>query len=203
MFRLLTILSIFVAATVHADDCSHNLECGKCTSQSEFAWNPANSFINEDLAHFYRLPALLEKEYHKGNLNKASKHAKQYLNLATAYHCNWNHGNAIHDANRYLGLISLKKKDIDNAVMYLQHASETPGSMQLETFGPEFDLARHLLKEGKRDEVIQYLVKIDAIWKNNQQIHKWISKIEAGKTPLLERYSQTRLHQLYATGYSY
>jgi hypothetical protein len=33
------------------------------------------------------------------------------LDLASSYRCNWNYGNATHDANRYLGLISLKAGD--------------------------------------------------------------------------------------------
>jgi len=203
MFRLLIIFTALVISTVSADDCLNNLKCGKCVNQSEFAWHPADTFVSKDLSYFYQLPELIEKEYQQGNLNETGKYAQEYLNLASSYRCNWNHGNAIHDANRYLGLISLKRNNPDKAAIYLVQASQTQGSMQLESFGPDLDLANQLLKEGKRDEVLQYLKRMDEIWKNNQSVHTWISKIEAGKKPVLQRYSQALSQQHNALSLSY
>jgi len=127
------------------------------------------------------------------------KYANDYLDLALAYRCNWNHGNAIHEANRYLGLISLRKNDIDKATIYLLRASKTPGSMQIGAFGPELDLANLLLEKGKHAEVIEYLSKMDLIWDNDQQINKWISKIEEDKKITLQRPSEAQLQQRFAS----
>ena len=203
MFRLISVVFMFTLSHVHADDCMQSLQCGKCGDQSEFSWNPANSYISDNLAYFYRLAELIESEYQNENFNEAGKHAKQYLNLATAYRCNWNHGNAIHDANRYLGLISIKRKDIDKAAEYLLRASQTPGSMQIDAFGPELDLANQLLKHGKQEEVITYLKKVDVIWNNNQQVAKWINKIEAGQKPTLQRHGEAQIEQSFSARYIY
>lgn len=192
---------MFVLSTAQADDCITNISCGKCDKQSEFAWNPENAYLTNQLRYFYQLPQLIDSHYQNGNFNTAAKYAKEYLNLATAYRCNWNYGNAIHEANRYLGLISLINKDNDKAAMYLLRAAQTPGSMQLKAFGPELDLANHLLKKGKRDAVVKYLAKIDNIWDSEQQIAKWISKIHAGKKPLLQRPSEVELQQRFTANH--
>lgn len=199
MFRLLILCSTLFITTANANDCAKNLECGKCDRKSEFAWNPDASFISNELSYFYQLPEIIESHYQNGNLNAVDKYANDYLDLAAAYRCNWNYGNAIHEANRYLGLISLKKKDTDRAAMYLVRASHTPGSMQLGAFGPELDLANLLLKKGKNAEVIEYLNRMNLIWDNDQQVNKWISKIETGKKPYLQRPSEAQLQQRFAS----
>ncbi len=198
MFRRLILCSILAITSVHANDCDTNLTCGKCDRKSQFAWNPDDAYVTSELSYFYQLPELIESHYQHGHFNKAAKYANDYLNLATAYRCNWNHGNAIHDANRYLGLISLRQNNIEKAAAHLIRASQTPGSMQLEAFGPELDLANDLLKRGKRDAVITYLENMDSIWDNDQQINKWISKIEAGQKPFLQRPSEAQIQQRFA-----
>lgn len=205
MFRILAIASLALLFThAHAEDCSQPLECGKCKTQSEFAWNPGQGYITKELSRFYELPELLEKEYRNGNLDVAHDFANEYLILANTFPCNWNYGNAVHDANRYMGLISYRKGKLERAVMYLVEAGKTPGSMQLNTFGPELDLANLLLKKGKKAAVLSYLNNIHTFWKSNdQRVTRWIANIERGKTPILHRYNQLQFQERYSAMHIY
>lgn len=205
MFRILAIASIALLFTnAHAEDCSQTLDCGKCKNHSEFAWNPNQSYVTKELSRFYQLPELLEKEFRNGSLDMAHDYANEYLALANTFPCNWNYGNAIHDANRYMGLINYKKGKLERAVMYLVEAGKTPGSMQLNTFGPELDLANLLLKKGKKEAVLSYLNNVNTFWKSNDnQVTQWMTKIEQGKTPALHRYSQSQFQERYSARHIY
>jgi hypothetical protein len=119
----------------------------------------------------------------------AERQIKEYLELASVYRCNWNYGNAIHEANRILGLMSLDAGHIDDAAGFLEKAGMSPGSPQLNSFGPEFDLANKLLRSGKSKEVVNYLKGIRKFWEGNEeQIDKWVTKIEKGGKPYLKRF---------------
>jgi hypothetical protein len=121
---------------------------------------------------------------------KAQELAKENLELAAIYRCNWNYGNAIHDTNRVLGLISLKNGDIESAADFLLRAGKSTGSPQLDTFGPELDLADALLKQGEMEPVKVYLKDIKSFWEmNNGKVDVWLSEIEKGEKPELNRFS--------------
>jgi hypothetical protein len=92
--------------------------------------------------------------------------AKEYLELALTYRCNWNYGNAAHDGNRYLGLVRLRNGNLEQAAAHLEVSGKTTGSPQLNSFGPDLDLADQLLKRGLIKPVEQYLVDINLFWKS-------------------------------------
>jgi len=118
------------------------------------------------------------------------KLAAEYLELAAVYRCNWNYGNAVHDANRYLGLMRLKNGNTAGAVEHLLRAGKSTGSPQLDTFGPELDLANELLKQGSAEPVMEYLRDIKRFWRLDQgQVVAWLSSIEKGERPELSRFA--------------
>ena len=61
----------------------------------------------------------------------------------------WNFGNYLHHGNIVLGMIALSQDDIEGAGSYLLIAGSTPGSPQLDSFGPDFVLAKKLLERGE------------------------------------------------------
>jgi len=186
----LFILSLFLQSFSSSLAQGINLPCDKYTKESEFSWKPEKQYITARLNHFYGLKDQIISEYESHNFSKVKKLAKEYLELANIYQCNWNYGNAIHDANRFLGLGSLKEGDINKAADYLIKAGKSPGSPTLNSFGPELDLANELLKLGKANEVKIYLYEIKSFWKmNNKIIDKWLLDIENGKKPDLDRFS--------------
>ena len=131
--------------------------------------------------------------YKANDVGKVKELAKENLELAAVYRCNWNFGNAIHDTNRVLGLISLKGGDVDAAADYLLKAGKSTGSPQLNTFGPELDLADGLLQRGKIDAVTAYLKDIKSFWEmNNGQVDAWLTEIEKGGKPQLDRFAGSK-----------
>jgi hypothetical protein len=185
---LLLAFSIFASTSLFA--CDENVACDKCAKESEFSWNPNNQFVTARLSRFYSLDDKIAEAYKANDFDKVKELAKENLELAAVYRCNWNFGNAIHDANRVLGLVSLKGGDIDAAEDYLLEAGKSTGSPQLDTFGPELDLANELLQIGKVDAVKSYLKDIKSFWEmNNGQVDTWLAEIEKGGKPQLDRFA--------------
>lgn len=163
----------------------------KVTDCSEKSWNPSNT--TSKLNRFYELNSLSIKKYQQGDFISAKKLAVEYLTLADSYKNNWNYGNAIHDANRILGLISYQSGKYDEAALYLSHAGKSSGSPQLDTFGPELDLANLLLKKGKTVEVKSYLLGIQDFWEmDNGVVKEWIDAIDRDELPELSRFGDFR-----------
>lgn len=97
------------------------------------------------------------------------------------------YGNAIHWANIALGFAALAADEVIAASEYLVRAGKTPGSPQLNSFGPDRDLARSLLKRGERGAVLSYLADCARFWRGNRALlEKWRTAIERGEPTLLE-----------------
>jgi hypothetical protein len=184
-------VAVLLAVHTLAQACDANTPCDKCARESEMSWNPENRFVSDRLNRFYSLEDLVKAAYEAGDMTAATVLAKEYLDLAGTYRCNWNYGNAIHDANRFLGLISLKNADPGAAAAYLRKAGKSTGSPQLNTFGPDLDLANRLLKDGHVEPVKEYLKDIKVFWEmDNGQVAKWLTTIERGEKPELNRFSK-------------
>lgn len=111
----------------------------------------------------------------------------------------WNYGNIIHDANQVLGLAALANKDISRATQYLYKAGKTPGSPQLDSFGPVMLLAQVLLDRGHPKATLKYLDLVEKFWVHslpgdrNDKVAKlnaahladWRALIKAGRKPRL------------------
>ena len=132
-----------------------------------------------------------------GQLDAARKHATEALAANTNVK-NWNYGNIVHEMNEVLGRAALRAGNRDEARRALLAAGATPGSPQLDSFGPHFVLAREMLDKGEKDVVIQYLDSVGKFWGHDdpKQPHrsamakeqaallaKWKQEIRAGKIP--------------------
>lgn len=189
--RFLLILALLTSAPLLA--CEKDVPCDKCAKESEFSWNPSNQFVSARLNRFYRMEDEITAAYKANDFEKVKVLAKENLELASVYRCNWNYGNAIHDTNRTLGLISLKSGDLDAAADFLLKAGKSTGSPQLNSFGPELDLANELLQQGKVDAVKAYLTDIKSFWEmNNGQIDSWLAEIDKGGRPELDRFTANK-----------
>jgi hypothetical protein len=179
LFLTLLSINIYACEEESKSDCSNS------------TWNPSSENTSANLKRFYALNELMDKQFTKSNYYNARKLANEYLQLALLHNQNWNYGNAIHDANRILGLMSLNEGNIEEAAAFLLKSSESRGSPQLDTFGPELDLANLLLKEGKTVEVKTYLTNIKNFWEmDNGVVTEWLDQIELGKSPELNRFGQ-------------
>lgn len=126
----------------------------------------------------------------------------------------WYYGNSIHNYNQWLGLVALRENWLEEARHYLIMAGKSPGSPQLDSFGPKMILAQKLLKRGprEREAVLLYLDLVADFWaytppdelakfdkkhpgaterfqksnaENGQKIEMWKQQIREGKNPKL------------------
>jgi hypothetical protein len=170
-----------VSMFAHAEDRSF---CKKRDPSSEQSWNPSAAGVTPNLRHFYDLGHELEWAKDADDLVQVEKVAKEYLAVAEGYRCNWNYGNAFYDGNSALGLVALANGNKDLAVKYLLESAKSPGSPQLDSFGPAMTLANKLVSAGENNAVISYLEGIHAFWRmDNGEVEKWIGQLRGGGKP--------------------
>lgn len=104
--------------------------------------------------------------------------------MAPQYTKSWNYGNAIHDGHMVLGQVALSKGDKKAAVEHLLKAGKTPGSPQLNSFGPNMTLARKLIAQGETETVFTYFDECRKFWKlHNGDLDAWKQEVKDGKMP--------------------
>ncbi len=119
-----------------------------------------------------------------GQAKKAKVYATELAEDAAKGRADWNRGNAIHHAHLILGRLALHDGDIAEAKLQLHAAGETPGSPQLNSFGPNMTLARDLLQRGETEAVLDYFAQCGKFWKmGKNQLDAWTKEAKAGKVP--------------------
>ena len=112
---------------------------------------------------------------------KAKKYADKMLSQNIS---NWNYGNNIHHGNIILGRIALTLDDVEEAKERLIKAGKTPGSPQLNSFGPNMTLAKELLQRGEKDVVLKYIELCSKFWKMGKtRLDEWSVVVKDGKIP--------------------
>ena len=143
-----------------------------------------NLFLPKDLKRFYSLENLIKEKYFNNQLQDAQELSNEYLLLARKYPEDWNYGNAIQKAHTYLGLIALENGYIDAAKAHLIASGNTPGSPQLDTFGPNMLLAKALLDHNHKNVVLEYLDQLRIFWEmEDGKIDHWKNQIDRGEAP--------------------
>jgi len=124
--------------------------------------------------------------YFLGDTPRACTLAEESLKVAESLKGTWSYGNAIHDANLVLGLAALDEKDVERAESYLLAAGLTPGSPNLNSFGPNTTLAKRILELGRVESVLRYLEACSVFWECGKlYLENWPVLIRAGKSPNL------------------
>jgi hypothetical protein len=144
----------------------------------------ASTVSEEEKQKFYQLTASAPEALVAGEKEKAKEYAETLLKQAETLRDNWNYGNAIHVANLVLGHIALASGDTAEAKSYLLAAGNTPGSAQLNSFGPNMRLAKSLLEKGEKETVIEYFDLCAKFWKlKKERIDAWKAAIEKDEMP--------------------
>ncbi len=132
---------------------------------------------------YYDLPDLAKSAVHS-DLNEAKALAEELLQLAAERPTDWNYGNAIHFGNMVLGQVALREGDIEGAERYLLASGATPGSPQLDTFGPNMSLAKELLEAGQTEAVLEYFERCAEFWEmSNDRLEYWTFQVRNDKVP--------------------
>lgn len=129
---------------------------------------------NQEKANFYELTKTVPNALAAGETEKAKTYAETLLKQAENHRDDWNYGNAVHVANLVLGHLALDSGNLDEAKRFLLEAGKTPGSPQLNSFGPNMLLAGELLEKEEYETVLKYFELCAVFWKNqNSRLDKW------------------------------
>ena len=121
-----------------------------------------------------------------GLVHVASTAANLVLRDASQFERTWQYGNAIHWAHIVLGQVALRN-NLEIACGELTLAGRTRGSPQLNSFGPDLELAQSLLDLGRTDTVLDYLRECKRFWEMDRgALDQWIHQISAGERPTLK-----------------
>ena len=147
-------------------------------------YEKAQASDREKISRFYRLDNLAKAAIKTDDLEKATRYANESLGGAEGFPKDWNHGNAVHHGNNVLGLVALKKGDAKLAAEHLLKAGKTPGSPQLDSFGPNMSLAKALLEKGGKEAVLEYFGLCRKFWKmGGDRLDRWTKDVKAGNEP--------------------
>lgn len=137
-----------------------------------------------DIGRFYAINDAAKAAFEVGKIEKAQAHAQEALDLASRFRDDWNYGNAIHDGHMVLGRIALRNGDLEIAKRELVEAGRTPGSPQLNSFGPNMSLAKDLLERKETDAVMTYFELCAKFWKLERgSLQRWSVLAKAGEIP--------------------
>jgi len=139
---------------------------------------------SSEMVLFYKLPDLAKRAFNAGEVDKAKAYSKQLLEMAPQHPKDWNYGNAIYFGNLVLGRIAVREDNLALAGQYLLAAGATPGSPQLDSFGPNVTLARELIEKGQSGVVLQYFALCKHFWKmDHGKLDEWSATVRKGGIP--------------------
>jgi hypothetical protein len=133
---------------------------------------------------FYALNHAAKNAWQKGETEKARALATEMEGLLPKYKNDWNYGNAVQDANQVLGLIALGAGDVAEAKRRLLASADSKGSPQMNSFGPNLQLAKALLKRGEKDVVLEYFKRCATFWKMGEaRLAEWTASVKKKENP--------------------
>jgi hypothetical protein len=154
------------------------------TPQEQLAALEKVTFGSDGETLFYKLPDLAKRSLNAGEVAKAKAYSKQLLDMAPHYPKDWNYGNAIYYGNFVLGRIAVREGNLAQAGQYLLAAGATPGSPQLDSFGPNTTLAKELIEKGQADVVLQYFALCKHFWTMDRgKLDEWSATVRGGGIP--------------------
>jgi hypothetical protein len=145
------------------------------------------SAAKSELERFYALASAAKLSFEVGEFDAARKYSDELLALAPKFERDWNYGNAIHDGNMVLGRLAVHSGQVAEGKKYLLLAGATPGSPQLDSFGPNMSLAKDLIELGERESVLQYFDLCKKFWDMERgRLGQWAQQVRAGDRPDFE-----------------
>ena len=141
------------------------------------------SAARNEVERFYALNRAAKNALEAGKTQEARSLAEELARLASNYTDDWNYGNAVQDANQVLGRIALAEGDVAEAKKRLLASADSKGSPQMNSFGPNMQLAKDLLEEGERKVVLEYFKRC-TFWKMGaDRLAAWADLVSKGEMP--------------------
>lgn len=133
---------------------------------------------------FYALNDAAMESMNVGKVGEARRCAEELQTLLAKYPEDWNYGNAVQDVHIVLGRLALRAGKTDEAKTHLLEAGKSPGSPQMNSFGPNMTLARDLIERGEKEVVLQYFDLCAKFWKMDLgKLGAWRAQVEKGEKP--------------------
>ena len=130
------------------------------------------------------LPKIAVSALNAGLADEARRWAQASLDSVEALKARRLHGDAVNVGHTVLGRLAFADGDVDAAIAHLRASAKTPGSLQLNTFGPNLKLAEQISQAGHRDVVIEYLQACAEFWVGGRdRIEEWVGVLREGDTP--------------------
>jgi hypothetical protein len=123
---------------------------------------------------------LAKSAFEAGKLEQARQWATVLVNQSER---DWNYGNAVHFGHLILGQLALLGGNLEGAKEELIAAGKTPGSPQLNSFGPNMQLAKQLLEKGERQSVLDYFDLCAKFWQFPARLPEWTATVKGGGIP--------------------
>jgi hypothetical protein len=135
-----------------------------------------------DLTHEVRVAARCPEP---ATIRSLIPKAQELEREASQFKSDWNYGNAVHYSNLALGRAALVDGKLEDAGRYLIRAGQTPGSPQLDDYGPDMTLALELLNRGQRQPVLEYIESCERFWFNRGKspLKQWATTVREGGIP--------------------
>ena len=125
-----------------------------------------------------------KESFNQGQFPDAKSFAEELEHLASKYKTDWNYGNAIQDSNLVLGRLALKSGDVTAAKARLLASGRSPGSPQMDSFGPNMSLANDLLAKKEKAVVLEYFELCRKFWEMEEgKLNQWKEDVGQGRTP--------------------
>ena len=148
--------------------------------------------VTAEIGRTALLPAVAAVALDAGELKKAEAYANEMLTKAKTtnrksgfpHYPSFSSGNAVHHGNLILGRLALAAGNLTKAKKHLIEAGKTPGSAQLNSFGPNMMLAKELLEKGEKEIVLEYFQLCSKFWKmKRDRLKQWTDDVEKGRVP--------------------
>lgn len=137
-----------------------------------------------EIERFYALGKAAKSAIGSGDALKANEYAVELAGLAKKHEKDWNYGNAIQDSNQVLGRLALAEGRVDEAKKRLLASADSEGSPQMNSFGPNMQLAKELLEKGETEVVLQYFERCRRFWEmGGDRLDAWAEAVQQGRAP--------------------
>ncbi len=183
VIAIMAIMAIVIAIIVVRIDVVNVFQIMSGGERYESAIQILKSAKSEE-SRFYALDDAAKESFIYGKINDAQKYAEELHFLLPNYKKNWNYGNAVQDTNIVFGRIAVTNGHINKAKQFLLAAGRSPGSPQMNSFGPNMSLAKDLLEQGENKVVLEYFELCRIFWSGHLgKLDKWSSTVKNGGVP--------------------
>ncbi|WP_321475859.1 hypothetical protein [uncultured Paludibaculum sp.] len=115
--------------------------------------------------------------------DEAGAYAREMLDKAKDTK-DWYRGNLVFYGNMVLGQLALRGGDQAQAAEYLLASGQTPGSPQLNSFGPNMSLAKELIEAGYKEPVLQFFEECRLFWRGERgRLTAWAAQVNSEQMP--------------------